>query len=58
MHLIITRYRTKTWGSKIESDPPTIQYADVMGSDDGVKLWTDLIVLAGNDSSYRVADNA
>lgn len=36
--------RHQLWGAEIKRDPPTVTYAEVMNSDDGVAKMTDLIV--------------
>ena len=32
------------WGAEIAQQPPTISYDEIMGTEDGVKKWTSLLV--------------
>ncbi|MCJ1413582.1 hypothetical protein MMC19_007703 [Ptychographa xylographoides] len=38
-----SKFPLKHWDSRIQENPPTISYEEVMNSDDGVRKWTNLI---------------
>ncbi|KKY39487.1 putative trimethyllysine dioxygenase [Diaporthe ampelina] len=42
-----TWLRRQLWGAEIKQDPPTVTYAEVMGSEDGVAKMTSLIMKFG-----------
>lgn len=43
-YIIIILLRLSLWGAEIATEPPTIDHAAIMRSDNGVKEWTSLIV--------------
>lgn len=43
-------YSLSLWAAQIHAAPPTINYEAILGSDEGVKQWTSLIVRHGQTS--------
>lgn len=43
-------YSLSLWDAQIHAEPPTMDYEAILGSDQGVKQWTSLIVRHGRKS--------